>query len=111
MLVDMPIYEYRCKACAREFEYEQRMSDPDRVTCEACGQAQLERLISWTAVRTTGWQAALTTDNPREAMKGMHVVDTGTARRFGSAADPAASGDPSASVSDAAVGDDDTGSS
>jgi hypothetical protein len=44
-------------------------------------------------------------------MKGMHVVDTGTARRFGSAADPAASGDPSASVSDAAVGDDDTGSS
>ena len=33
----MPVYEYRCKACEREFEYQQRMSDPDKTVCEACG--------------------------------------------------------------------------
>ena len=45
----MPIYEYKCKACGREFEYQQRMSDPDKTDCEACGESALERLISRTA--------------------------------------------------------------
>ncbi len=52
----MPIYEYGCKACHREFEYEQRMSDPEKTVCEACG-GQLERLISRTAfsLKGGGW--------------------------------------------------------
>jgi putative FmdB family regulatory protein len=49
----MPVYEYECKACHREFEYQQRMSDPDKTTCEACGGA-LERLISRTAFQLKG---------------------------------------------------------
>ena len=44
----MPVYEYQCKACHREFEYQQRMADPDKTVCEACG-GELERLISRTA--------------------------------------------------------------
>lgn len=53
----MPVYEYQCKACGREFEYQQRMSDPDKTDCEACGQASLERLISRTAfaLKGGGW--------------------------------------------------------
>lgn len=52
----MPIYEYGCKACHREFEYEQRMSDPEKTVCEACG-GELERLISRTAfsLKGSGW--------------------------------------------------------
>jgi putative FmdB family regulatory protein len=52
----MPVYEYQCKACNREFEYQQRMSDPDKTTCEACG-GTLERLISRTAfaLKGSGW--------------------------------------------------------
>lgn len=52
----MPVYEYECKACHHEFEYQQRMSDPEKTVCEACGGA-LERLISRTAfsLKGGGW--------------------------------------------------------
>jgi putative FmdB family regulatory protein len=52
----MPVYEYECKACHKDFEYQQRMSDPDRTVCEACG-GELERLISRTAftLKGSGW--------------------------------------------------------
>ena len=49
----MPVYEYECKACHREFEYQQRMADPDKTTCEVCG-GTLERLISRTAFQLKG---------------------------------------------------------
>jgi putative FmdB family regulatory protein len=78
----MPIYEYRCTACRREFEYQHSMNDPDRVKCEACGAYTLERLISWTSVRTNNWQPALHTDNPKEALRGLNVVDGGKSHRF-----------------------------
>ena len=32
----MPVYEYKCQACGREFEYQQRMADPEKDTCEVC---------------------------------------------------------------------------
>ncbi len=50
----MPTYEYRCNACSREFEYQQRMSDDDLVTCEACNEPKLEKLISRTAFQLKG---------------------------------------------------------
>jgi putative FmdB family regulatory protein len=52
----MPVYEYQCKACNQEFEYQQRMSDPDKTTCEMCG-GDLDRLISRTAfaLKGSGW--------------------------------------------------------
>ena len=49
----MPVYEYECKACHQAFEYQQRMSDPEKTVCEACGGA-LERLISRTAFQLKG---------------------------------------------------------
>jgi len=50
----MPTYEYRCNACKREFEAQQRMVDDDLVTCEVCGKDALERLISRTAFQFKG---------------------------------------------------------
>ena len=52
----MPVYEYECKACGRDFEYQQRITEPEKTTCEACGGA-LERLISRTAfaLKGAGW--------------------------------------------------------
>ncbi|MCE9579225.1 MAG: zinc ribbon domain-containing protein [Deltaproteobacteria bacterium] len=49
----MPVYEYRCTTCEREFEYQQRMSDPPRDVCENCG-GPLERIISRTAFQLKG---------------------------------------------------------
>ena len=68
----MPIYEYKCKACGREFEYQQRMSDPDKTDCEACGKPELERLISRTAfqLKGSGWYKDLYSSSKPEAKSG-----------------------------------------
>jgi putative FmdB family regulatory protein len=52
----MPVYEYECKQCHREFEYQQRMSDPEKTVCESCG-GELARIISRTAfqLKGSGW--------------------------------------------------------
>lgn len=39
------IYDYKCKKCEREFEEQQKMSDPPIQTCEKCG-GEVMRLIS-----------------------------------------------------------------
>jgi len=67
----MPVYEYQCTACQKEFEYQQRMSDPDKTTCEVCG-GSLERLISRTAfsLKGSGWYKDLySSSKPAEAKK------------------------------------------
>jgi putative FmdB family regulatory protein len=35
----LPIYGYRCQSCQREFETQQRMSDPPLAACPECGGA------------------------------------------------------------------------
>lgn len=89
----MPMYEYRCNACKREFEYEQRMSDDDLVTCEACGEPKLEKLISRTAfqLKGSGWYKDLYASAPA-------AKDTAKA---GEAKSPA--GDASSSTSDSSA--------
>jgi putative FmdB family regulatory protein len=65
----MPIYEYKCKACNREFEYQQRMADPDKTDCEACGASALERMISRTAfqLKGSGWYKDLYSSSKPES--------------------------------------------
>jgi putative FmdB family regulatory protein len=85
----MPIYEYKCKACNREFEYQQRMADPDKTDCEACGESALERLISRTAfqLKGSGWYKDLyssskpeakSSDAPAKADSGSSSSDAGS---------------------------------
>jgi putative FmdB family regulatory protein len=35
----LPIYGYRCQSCQREFETQQRMSEPPQAACPECGGA------------------------------------------------------------------------
>ncbi len=50
----MPIYEYRCRACGHELETIQKMSDPALTQCPACGEPQLQKLISAAGFRLKG---------------------------------------------------------
>src|SRR5688500_7054998 len=52
----MPIYEYRCKDCGSEFEYQQRMSEAAKTQCERCAGV-LEKLISRSSfhLKGSGW--------------------------------------------------------
>lgn len=54
----MPIYEYRCASCEKEFEVIQKFSDPPIKKCEHCG-GKVEKLISSSAfhLKGTGWYA------------------------------------------------------
>jgi putative FmdB family regulatory protein len=52
----MPIYEYRCRACAREFEALVRSGDTP--ACPACAATDLERLLSLFAVDSDGTRQA-----------------------------------------------------
>jgi putative FmdB family regulatory protein len=102
----MPTYEYHCNACHREFEYQQKMSDADLVRCEACGEDKLERLISWTSVRSTGGVRPV--HYSAAAMKGLDAVDHSRSQRFTGAAPAEPCGDASASAaatSDTGSGD------
>jgi putative FmdB family regulatory protein len=55
-VLDMPIYEYRCESCGREFEEWQKFSDPPVERCGQCGGAT-RRLISQSTfvLKGTGW--------------------------------------------------------
>ncbi|MEO7096539.1 MAG: zinc ribbon domain-containing protein [Polyangiales bacterium] len=67
----MPTYEYRCNACGKEFEYQQKMADPDLTKCEACGEDKLEKLISWSAfqLKGDGWYKDLYSKQSPEQQK------------------------------------------
>jgi putative FmdB family regulatory protein len=84
----MPVYEYECQACHREFEYQQRMSDPDKTVCEACGGA-LERLISRTAfqLKGGGWYKDLYASSKPAAEGAKSTAESGTAGESASGGD------------------------
>jgi putative FmdB family regulatory protein len=67
----MPTYEYRCNACGKEFEYQQKMADADLTKCEACGEDKLEKLISWSAfqLKGGGWYKDLYSKQTPEQQK------------------------------------------
>ena len=48
----MPIYEYRCLGCGKEFELlTPTMNDPDDLACTHCGSKDVERQLSVFAAR------------------------------------------------------------
>ncbi len=52
----MPIYEYRCDRCGKEFEAWQKFSDAPIETCESCG-GHASKLISQSSfiLKGSGW--------------------------------------------------------
>ncbi len=57
----MPIYEYACGGCGREFEIEQRITEDPVKTCPRCRSRKVKRLISQTSfvLKGGGWYADL----------------------------------------------------
>ena len=54
----MPIYEYHCVDCGKDFEFMQKFSDPPKTVCPDCG-GELKKLISQCTfhLKGTGWYA------------------------------------------------------
>jgi putative FmdB family regulatory protein len=52
----MPIYEYRCKKCGKEFEVFQRISDPEIRKCKYC-EGPVYKLVSLSSfhLKGSGW--------------------------------------------------------
>lgn len=46
----MPLYEFRCRACLKEFETLVRPHDSEPPRCPACGRGDLDQLLSTFAV-------------------------------------------------------------
>ena len=57
----MPIYEYACDMCEREFEVEQRITDAPLKACPSCRSRKVRRLISRTSfvLKGGGWYSDL----------------------------------------------------
>ena len=50
----MPIYEYKCLKCGKEFEELQSFNDPDLTKCPYCKKGKVEKLISLSSFQLKG---------------------------------------------------------
>ena len=57
----MPIFEYRCSACADEFEHLVLNSSPDP-ECPSCGSQDIEKLMSMSSVSSEQSRRAASRD-------------------------------------------------
>lgn len=55
----MPIYEYRCSDCGHQQEHLQKVSDPLRTTCPACGHETYIKQLTAAGfqLKGSGWYA------------------------------------------------------
>jgi len=77
----MPTYEYKCDACGKELEIEQRITAPKLEVCPACNQPKLVRLISRGnfILKGGGWYADLYSKPPASSGSGSTGSDSGSA--------------------------------
>jgi len=95
----MPTYEYKCNACGREFEVQQRMSDPELTDCEVCGKQALERLISRTAfsLKGGGWYKDLYSSTKPESKPAESKSESSSPSTSSSSDSSSSSASPSSS--------------
>lgn len=54
----MPIYEYKCKKCSKQFEAFQGITEPDLKTCKFCkGKVHKMMSLSSFSLKGSGWYA------------------------------------------------------
>lgn len=64
----MPLYEYRCEACARRFEAYKRFTErSEDETCPSCGGRARRETISLFGARGAGQQGASCGKAPRRS--------------------------------------------
>ena len=104
----MPIYEYRCGACAHHLEALQKMSEGPLRKCPECGKSQLRRLVSAPQFRLkgSGWYE---TDFKKDGDRKRNLAGDGGAAKGdskgdapgGKPAEPAKKADPAPAKPDA----------
>jgi putative FmdB family regulatory protein len=102
----MPVYEYKCNACGREFEVQQRMSDAELTDCEVCGKKALERLISRTAfsLKGGGWYKDLYASTKPESKSSESKSDGGSSSSSSDSSSSSAASSSSSTPSGSASG-------
>lgn len=50
----MPIYAFTCAACGHSYDRLQKLSDPDPVSCPACGADAVQRQLTAPSFRLSG---------------------------------------------------------
>ncbi len=92
----MPTYEYRCKACGKEMEAFQKISEAALKTCPECGKDELERLISGGAfhLKGSGWAKDAYNAKPGERRTDNQVGDKMEASRNAAKAKEASAAAP-----------------
>ena len=101
----MPIYEYRCDKCEREFEVEQRITEDPLRSCPHCRSRKVRRLISQTSfvLKGGGWYSDLYSSGKSKSDAG--AKDAGSDAKPAGDSTPSASSDASASKTPAAPKD------
>ena len=94
----MPIYEYRCRKCNREFEVVQSITAPELRSCKFC-KGPVTKLMSVSSFHLKGSGWYVTDYGGRKAP----VSETAAKRESAAKSDAAAEG--SASTSPSAAGD------
>ncbi|HOE80481.1 MAG TPA: zinc ribbon domain-containing protein [Smithellaceae bacterium] len=73
----MPIYEYQCRKCGRQFEAFQGITEPDLKTCRFCkGKVQKMMSLSSFSLKGTGWYATDYKGKKPQASKPAHTETT-----------------------------------
>lgn len=95
----MPLFEYRCEACAHLEEVLQKHTDPAPESCPACGKAgTMAKAISLTSfqLKGGGWYKDLYASSSSAKTDSADASGGGSAGTSTSSATPAASPAPSA---------------
>lgn len=50
----MPLYEYVCRSCSKQFEIRHSITEDARKDCPECGKPALERMISLSNFKLSG---------------------------------------------------------
>jgi putative FmdB family regulatory protein len=72
----MPLYEYNCPACSKEFELLVRGAE--KPACPECGSARLEKLLSVPAAHTGGSKSLPVCETPRGGGCGLPQCGSGS---------------------------------
>lgn len=84
----MPIYEYSCRACGKQTEILQKLSEPPATDCPACAQPALVKTLSTPGFRLAG--------------SGWYETDFKTGAKKNLAGEAGAAAKPDAAKTDAA---------
>jgi putative FmdB family regulatory protein len=89
----VPIYEYRCDACAHQEDHLQKISEPQLTVCPACGKPTYKKQLSAAGfqLKGSGWYATdFKHSGAKPADKAAAKPETGTEAKAGDAKNEAA---------------------